>query len=401
MKKIILSLLFATLICSSVYAQNTVAITQQQAMELKELGIMVGDPDGNMRYEDNITRSEAAKMICTLSKTDIQNIDDTVSFPDVAKDAWEYKYVCALKRDGIICGDENGNFNPDAEITNEEIIKMVVNILGYSPLAEQRGGYPAGYTATASIYGLTKGLSLEVDTPATRLNVASIIYRALDTCMMVEVAKTDAYEYKILDGKNGHPKMTLRDGVTLWDTSRENVVIYAQDFASQYEYKEGDTEKSFELYPDIVYTSGVDKTRAGKEFEWPAFYDDNMAQNLVSAIKSGEAIIDGTHRKINYIIFADKMLIPAKELDLQGVSVSVNPASYVATVKNEETVLEILPNLIGMRKNRQEGYWVPLEVCARIYNNEFYVPLDAILYEFGFKAEFDADKNIIKITNKE
>ena len=150
-----------------------------------------------------------------------------------------------------------------------------------------------------------------------------------------------------------------------------------------------------------MYTSGVDKTRAGKEFEWPAFYDDNMAQNLVSAIKSGEAIIDGTHRKINYIIFADKMLIPAKELDLQGVSVSVNPASYVATVKNEGTVLEFLPNLIGMRKNRQEGYWVPLEVCARIYNNEFYVPLDAILYEFGFKAEFDADKNIIKITNKQ
>ena len=44
---------------------------------------------------------------------------------------------------------------------------------------------------------------------------------------------------------------------------------------------------------------------------------------------------------------------------------------------------------------------MPLEFCARIYNNEFYVPLDAILYEFGFKAEFDADKNIIKITNKE
>lgn len=53
------------------------------------------------------------------------------------------------------------------------------------------------------------------------------------------------------------------------------------------------------------------------------------------------------------------------------------------------------------RRQYNEGYWVPLEFCARIYNNEFYVPLDAILYEFGFKAEFDADKNIIKITNKE
>lgn len=211
MKKIILFMLFATLICSSVCAEDSIAITQQQAQELKELGIMVGDPDGNMRYEDNITRSEAAKVICVAAKTDIQNIDDTFSFPDVKKDDWEYKYVCALKREGIICGDENGNFNPNAEITNEEIIKMVVNILGYSPLAEQRGGYPAGYTAVASTYGLTNGLSLEVNTPATRLNVSAIIYRALDTCMMVEVAKNDTYEYKILNGENGLPKMTLRE----------------------------------------------------------------------------------------------------------------------------------------------------------------------------------------------
>ena len=399
MKRKVLALFLVVLFSvSSVCAQNSLVITNEQAAELKNLGIMVGDPDGNMRFGDSITRSEAAKIICVAAKLNTENIGENDSFPDVNKTDWEYKYVCALKRDGIICGDENGNFNPNAQITNEEIIKMAVNILGYSPLAEQRGGFPAGYTAVASIYGLTKGMTLEVNTAATRLNVAAIIYRALDIPMMAEVKKIDACEYKILNGKNGITKRTLRDGVTNWDTSRHNIVIYAQDFASQYEYKKGDEEKSFSLYPNIVYTSGVDKTRDGKEFEWPAFYDDSMAQNLVSQIKKGEALVDGTDEKTDYIIFAQKILVPAKSLKLPGVEVHVNPASYVARLENENTCLEILPNLIGMRKDRQEGFWVPLEVCARIYNNEFYIPLDAVLYEFGYKAEFDIEKSIIKIT---
>ena len=37
----------------------------------------------------------------------------------------------------------------------------------------------------------------------------------------------------------------------------ETLCDKAKEFASQYPYKEGDVEKTFALYPDIAYTSGI------------------------------------------------------------------------------------------------------------------------------------------------
>ena len=66
------------------------------------------------------------------------------------------------------------------------------------------------------------------------------------------------------------------------------------------------------------------------------------------------------------------------------------------TQKAIAAYLEIQPNVIGMRKKQYEGYWVPLEVCARIYNNTFYVPLEAVIREFGLSAEINGDEVVIK-----
>lgn len=67
------------------------------------------------------------------------------------------------------------------------------------------------------------------------------------------------------------------------------------------------------------------------------------------------------------------------------------------TVSRDETVLEIIPNLIGMRKNRAGGFWVPLEVCARFVGSEVYVPLSAVAREFGIDASFDGAKEAVEI----
>lgn len=54
----------------------------------------------------------------------------TGSFRDVTRDYWGYNYIETLKSHKIVNGDENGNFNPEAQITREEFLKMLMNALG-------------------------------------------------------------------------------------------------------------------------------------------------------------------------------------------------------------------------------------------------------------------------------
>ena len=106
---------------------------------------------------------------------------------------------------GVDEGDENGNFNPESEITNEEIVKMLVNTLGYGTMAEMTGGFPGGYLMTSTRIGLTNGLVLETDVAAKRGDIAVMFCNALKIPLMVQISfSVDGdTEYQILDGKNG------------------------------------------------------------------------------------------------------------------------------------------------------------------------------------------------------
>ncbi len=225
MKRIVSLVMVVIFLLSASVIVN--AVTDEQKADLKELGIMVGDENGDLRLDDTITRAEVIKMICVAGNISIENQEELTfsiapetqsvyKYPDVSDNHWAYQYIKSAKTYGIIEGDENGNFNPENNVTNEEVIKMVVALLGYSPMAETRGGYPAGYTATATQIGLTTDMQFEVDAPAIRRDVAKIIYRALDTPLMVQTGinfSTQNAEYKIMDGKNGVDLMTLRKNI--------------------------------------------------------------------------------------------------------------------------------------------------------------------------------------------
>ncbi len=177
--------------------------------------LMVGDEDGNMRLEDTITRAEATKMICAIYGLALDTFANNVEpskFPDVPDSHWAKNYINAMKDCGIVEGDEKGNFNPEAEITNEEILKMLVSVIGYASMAEQTGGFPMGYTRTAQKIGLTEGLKLNVDTPAIRGDVAQMFATALDIPIMVQTgwSADGSTTYLILDGSAGTELETIR-----------------------------------------------------------------------------------------------------------------------------------------------------------------------------------------------
>ncbi len=199
-----------TVICillTTVYADG-IKMNDKQKTDLYNLGIMVGDENGDLRLDRTITRAEAVKIICTAANI-AADVAEKISFPDVSEEHWAYKYICAAKANGIIDGDENGNFNPEAAITNEEIVKILVCLLGYNAYADANGGYPAGYTAAGTRFGITEGLQLDINTSAIRNDVGIMICNALDIPLMVQKAITPegAAEYIIED-------VTLRDKLT-------------------------------------------------------------------------------------------------------------------------------------------------------------------------------------------
>ncbi len=394
MKKILSIVLVGLQLLTVTAFANAKELTDAQKEDLYSLGIMTGDENGDLRLEDNITRCEAVKMICVAG-----NIKPTLDFNenifnDVNGSHWAYKYITTAKENKIINGDENGNFNPESNITNEEIVKMIVCLLGYSEMAEMKGGYPAGYTAVASQLGITKGLKLTTNTPAIRRDVAIMISNALDTPIMAQKSEGESEDtiYIILDGKNDVPFVSIRGtrGM-MWDTSLTNIDRLAQNFASQYPYKEGDTEKSFELYPGITCLLGMEKTKDGVEYECPAIYDDRHAYELVNtmSVMPAKLVISDSNYETQYAVFNSKVLVPYDIFKLARCDVMFNKDTYVATISNKDTTLEIIPNIVGMRKNQAEGYWVPLEICARFVGDTLYVPLDAVAKEFGYEATVD------------
>ena len=212
MKKLISCILIFIMSLSAV---AFAAPSDEQLKDLKDLKIMVGDDDGNMRLDDTITRAEAAKMICAVQGITVDSFANNVessAFPDVPDTHWAKNYINCVKALFIAQGDENGNFNPEATITNEEIIKMLIVALGYNPMADQIGGYPMGYTRTAQRIGLTADLMLEVEAPAIRRDVAVMFAVALDIPLMVQTgwSADGSTSYVILDGSAGTEKKSLR-----------------------------------------------------------------------------------------------------------------------------------------------------------------------------------------------
>ena len=404
MKKVLSVILIIMQLFSITAFADTVQLTDIQKEDLYNLGIMTGDENGDLRLNDNITRAEAAKMICVAGNINLLSDIEENLFKDVAANHWAYKYICAVKENGIVIGDDNGNFNPESNITNEEIVKMIVCLLGYGEMAEMQGGYPAGYTATATRIGITNNLNLKTKTLATRNDVAIMISNALDTPILVQKSEgedeNDNVAYIILDGKNGIPFSSIRGtrGMT-WDTSLTNIDKLAQAFASQYPYKDGDTEKSFELYPGITCMLGMEKTADGIEYECPAIYDDRHAYELVNtmSVMPLKLVVNDLNYETQYALFNSKVLVPYDLFNLVGCDVLFNKDTYVATISKNDTTLEIIPNIVGMRKNQAEGYWIPLEICARFVGDALYVPIDAVAREFGYTVEINSDKSTITI----
>ncbi len=196
MKKFTVILITLLCLTASAYAEMP---SEQQLTELKKFNIMVGDQNGELHLDEGLTRAEALKMVVAMEG--ISEFDPVFPkepvFEDVTSYHWSYDYVRHAVNARIVNGDGLGYFRPDDEITNEELVKLIMCQLGYEPLAQSQGGYPSGYMTAAHSCGITDNLLLEYSAPAKRSDAAIMIWRALNAPLLVQTSYGKASEYKI------------------------------------------------------------------------------------------------------------------------------------------------------------------------------------------------------------
>ena len=181
---------------------------------LSNLGILTGDDqdgDGVMdfRPNDTITRAEVAAIVCRVQN--LNNLAQTgTQFTDVTSSHWASGYVAQAAGKGIINGNGDGTFAPEANVKFQDVVKMFVRTIGYEPYVNANGGYPAGDLAAANRYGVLDGvIQSGNEAEATRGQVAQIAYNALDTPLMDRYSYGKDEEFVIYNGKGDYEFQSL------------------------------------------------------------------------------------------------------------------------------------------------------------------------------------------------
>lgn len=181
MRKVISLILCISILLSS--SLVSLAYTPQDSVKiLQSLGVMQGDPNGNMRENDLVKRSEFAKMAVLLSEYKNKlSLNSKISvFTDCTADHWAAPYVRVAAENGIIEGYSNGVFGPDDCISYAQAVTIALRLLGYTD-ADFGYTYPEGQLGMAQSLKLGDGLFKEADSLLSRLDVAIIFKNMLLT----------------------------------------------------------------------------------------------------------------------------------------------------------------------------------------------------------------------------
>jgi len=97
---------------------------------LAETGVIDGYSDGSFKPTATVTRAEALRMILDGIKAPSE-IDD-LSFKDVKKTEWYYKYVSTGYLKKIVSGYNDGTFKPGNTVTKAEFLRMLFTAMDVS-----------------------------------------------------------------------------------------------------------------------------------------------------------------------------------------------------------------------------------------------------------------------------
>ncbi|MCF7846869.1 MAG: septal ring lytic transglycosylase RlpA family protein, partial [Candidatus Gracilibacteria bacterium] len=136
-KLLLLPFLLAPTLANATFADVDVTHPHFQAVQHFEAqDILQGYAQDGKRFfrgSQYVTRAEAVKVL--LLAAGFENFDAGNPFPDVGENAWFRPFVAAAAEAGIVRGFADGQFHPEAQVTQAELLKMVLEALN-APVEE-------------------------------------------------------------------------------------------------------------------------------------------------------------------------------------------------------------------------------------------------------------------------
>ena len=190
---------------------------------LSEQGVIVGYPDGTFKPDDNVTRAEFAAMAIRALGQEHTKVAQPVHFTDIDDEHWAYQDIQKALYFDLISSDKEGElFRPDDSVSRAESMSVAVNALTTETISLAKAKevlaqqyidsntipewfvIPAG---KAEILGMivvaptAKKAALEAQRPATRAEVAAILFKMMEQAKLNPNAKlAQAMRKKVAEG---------------------------------------------------------------------------------------------------------------------------------------------------------------------------------------------------------
>ena len=151
---------------------------------LKAVGVMTGDENGNFNPNKQVTRNEMAVVMANLLDLKVEDFKGaSLPFTDVPE--WAAKYVAACYADGIVAGTSATTYSGDSTVTASQAALMMMKALGYFQFAPDFGDdWQLATVKQASKIELFDGINAGATAALTRNEVAQLALNTLESDMV-------------------------------------------------------------------------------------------------------------------------------------------------------------------------------------------------------------------------
>ena len=230
------------------YADVTSEHNEEAIGVMQAVSVMVGDENGNFNPDKNVTRAEMAVVMANLLDLKVQDfVGASIPFTDVPE--WARAYVAACYADGITGGISATEYGSNNSVTATQAALMMMKALGYFQYAQDFGtDWQVATIKQASKIELFDGIDSARNAAMTRNEVAQIALNALEATMV----ESDGTTTTITTGD-----ITINTG----DTKYENRLT------SKYNYN-GSDDDTLQLCENL-YGNDLEKTSKPDSFGRP------------------------------------------------------------------------------------------------------------------------------------
>ena len=161
------------------YADVTSEDNQEAIEVLQTVGIMVGDENGDFNPDQNVTRNEMAVIMSNLMEYNVASYKNTSPFTDVP--SWAEPYVAACWTNGITAGYSDTIYGGSDTVTTAQAALMLMKALGYFQYASDFGSdWQLATTRQGNAIDLFVGVDSGVTQAMTRNDVAQLVLNTLE-----------------------------------------------------------------------------------------------------------------------------------------------------------------------------------------------------------------------------